>query len=138
MTTRQSIRIGRTIVKMDGHLVETTLYDGGVVYAIPHDTEGYREKAERLGYGDDIGRMCRDHELVHVLLAEALGLRESPVMRKLASGQPDSAVLGYEEDAVLAIQRFATAAGVNVVAALSGRAYRPAQQGDDTVIPDAA
>lgn len=63
--------------------------------------------------------MSRDHELGHALLAHWLGLPHSPTLKGVASGRywPHWQV---EESAVLALQRYARLAGVDL-ATLAGR-----------------
>ncbi len=108
--------IGAHTIRMAPGRVTTTLHDGAVVHAVPHDTADYRATAARLGYGTDTAAMNADHEITHALLAAWLGLDESPVMRAVADDawQDGPAALGLEEDAVLAVQRLARAWGVEL------------------------
>lgn len=117
----RTIRIGRTTISVGDGWCQTTLHDGSTVDAVPHDTDEYRDKAAHLGYGSDTGRMCVEHEVLHSAMCDMLGLSESPVMRAVAIVGHDSALLGYEEDAVLAIQRFAATAGIDLVSVLARR-----------------
>lgn len=57
--------------------------------------------AERLGYGDDVAGMNRDHDPLHRALCAWLGV---PCLA-LPEGQPGSYLAGIEEEAVLAVQR---------------------------------
>ena len=88
------------------------------MYAEPHDTQDYADTAAGLGYGSDLGRMNRDHELMHTLLAMWLGRPESPVLRAVANEcwqhDPDG-LLAMEEAACLALQRLAVAWGVDLL-----------------------
>lgn len=114
------LTFGRTVVEIwDRDCVRTTLPDGAEVVAAPEPTASYRAQAERLGYGTDSMRMCVDHEVLHSALAAWLGLSESPTLGRVARGQGDSDLTGMEEDAVLALQRFANAAGVDLLARLA-------------------
>lgn len=114
------LTFGRTVVEIwDRDCVRTTLPDGAEVVAAPEPTASYRAKAEGLGYGADSMRMCVEHEVTHSALAAWLGLPESPTLGRVARGQGDSVLTGLEEDAVLALQRFANAAGVNLLGRLS-------------------
>src|SRR6185312_3200388 len=100
----------------DGGLTVTTLADGKRVPACPEDTDAYRQRARDLGYGDDTALMSREHEVAHSLLAALLGLDESPTMRGVA----DDDFWPYwhaEEAAVLGLQAFARAAGVDLIEA---------------------
>jgi hypothetical protein len=101
---------GATTVIANWMGVTTWMGDGKRVLACPEDTPDYRATALRLGYGSDTLAMCRDHEMLHNWLCDALGLRESLVMRALANGESaDGELLGLEEEAVMAVQRFARA-----------------------------
>ena len=88
---------------------ETVFTDGPTIGATPHDTDEYRERAQRLGYGDDTMRMCVYHEIFHTLVSEMVGLQWSPILRALATGK--EAVDNREEDAVLAMQALANVSG---------------------------
>lgn len=112
------IRIGTVTVEIDKAHVVSTLADGARVEAEPHDTAEYAATAEATGYGKDVAGLNRDHELTHHVLANALGLAESPVMRAVANGtwQDDPhGLLKLEEDAAMAVQRLARAWGVDLI-----------------------
>jgi hypothetical protein len=101
-------RFGATTIVENQLGVTTWMGDGKRVPACPEDTPAYRATALRLGYGSDTLAMCRDHEMLHNWLCHALGLRESLVMRALANGESaEGELLGLEEEAVMAVQRFA-------------------------------
>lgn len=111
----QFVRIGSAEVELhDDSLTVTRLHDGATVPARPQDTAEYRARAAALGYGDDVLSMSREHELTHSLLAQWLGLIESPTLRGVAAGAfwPHWQA---EEAAVLGIQRFARMAGVDLI-----------------------
>ena len=117
--------IGDAVIAIEPALVTTALRRGGLIHAVPHDTPEYAATAARLGYGADVERLNRDHELTHSLLAAWLGLPESPVMRAVADNtwQHDpNGTLGLEEDAVCAVQRLANAWGVDLLALARGAA----------------
>lgn len=59
-----------------------------------------------MGYGDDVGAMVADHDPLHCILADMLGL---PTSIALSGGDPELAI--WEEAAVLAVQRFMRVAG---------------------------
>lgn len=66
--------------------------------------------AEALGYGDRVGEMCRDHDLLHCRLVDALGIPSNSL--RLAAGlSHDAHLAALEEQAVCAISRLGTAAG---------------------------
>jgi hypothetical protein len=108
--------LGWTVVELWGHdFTRTILPDGVEVPAAPQDNADYRSRAHALGYGQDSAAMSREHELGHVLLSYILGLPESPALRSAANNAGPSDLTGMEEDAVMALQRFARAAGVDLV-----------------------
>lgn len=111
------IYIGPTVVEVRERHVLSILADGARIEAEPHETAEYAATAESLGYGSDVEAMNRDHELMHHILAHALGLPESPVMRAVADDtwqhDPDGK-LKLEEDAVMAVQRLARAYDVDL------------------------
>lgn len=93
---------------------KTTFPDGSSVPAFPEPTASYVATAERLGYGTDIARMCVEHELVHNWLCHVLGLPHSPALFGVAHGGDADWRHALEEDAVMAVQRFAMAHGVRL------------------------
>lgn len=106
MTIVPVISLPTATVEIWPDCVRTTLPGSGQVMAAPEATEEYRARARALGYGDDIMAMCREHEILHSLLACWLGLPESPVLARLAAGNPmDREEMEPEEAAVLALQR---------------------------------
>jgi hypothetical protein len=108
------LRFGRCTVVIDGDSTLVTLPDGAEVPGDVHDTDECRETSRRLGYGDNVGRESVEHEACHVWLADLLGLLESPVMRAVASGKGNDALLEAEESAVMSLQRYANMVGVNL------------------------
>lgn len=119
MSNRPAVYVlGGTVFEVWPDSVRTILPDGYTVPAAPEDTPEYRATAERLGYGTDTLAMSRDHEALHNWLCHALGLQYSPTMARVAHGLGGSDLTALEEDIVLAIQRFARAAGVDVMAAV--------------------
>jgi hypothetical protein len=90
--------------------------DGTLVPGEPEDTDTYRQTAQRYGYGSDTLGLCIDHEIVHVALGAWLGV-DSPTMRAVRQGHLDDdvALRRLEEAAVLAVQQYARAAGVNLI-----------------------
>lgn len=105
---------GTRIEIFDG-CTRITMVGGGTVTAAPEDTPDYRDTAERHGYGDDTLALCKDHELMHLALADWLGT-VSPTMEFLTNGtHADMYIRGLEEDAILGCQRYARAIGVDLV-----------------------
>lgn len=95
----------------EGTYTETVFPDGTKCPALPHRTPEQAHTAAELGYGDDVDAMCREHEVLHTLLALARGLPHSPTLWDVAHGPPDPAPdYHYEEEAeVLALQRLLNA-----------------------------
>lgn len=91
---------------------EIVLLSGQVVPGEPEHTEDQAKTAAELGYGTDVERMVEDHDPLHALLCDWLGIGESYALRIAAGELPEDHELAYlEEDAVLAVQRFMVAAG---------------------------
>jgi hypothetical protein len=106
---------------MHAHDFCSTRYPGlPPVDAAPHDTDEYRARAVSLGYRADISAMSREHEAAHHLLARLLGLPYSPTLYGVALQAdcqgPFWPAWGHEEACVLALQRYARSAGVDLVA----------------------
>lgn len=79
----------------------------GDVYAEPEDTDEYRDKARALGYGDDVGKMCIEHEYLHNWLSWATLSRGSLILGAVAGGHPaDTPACWWEEQLVLEFQRY--------------------------------
>jgi hypothetical protein len=97
---------GSTIVLPCGLIVEST----------PHDTDAYRATAEALGYGqgpEATLRCAQDHDALHALLMAFLGI-ESFSLRQAAGQDVDASLAADEESAVLAVQKFAVRAAVDI------------------------
>lgn len=58
--------------------------------------------------------MNRTHDLAHTILAAALGLPASPTLSAMAGGRKHWPYWWREEQAVLALQGYAAAAGVDL------------------------
>lgn len=109
------------VLELHAHGLTTTRYPGlPPVDACAQDSDEYRARAVSLGYGDDTARMSREHELGHALLAHLLGLASSPTMYGIAlhgaAEGPYWPAWRDEEACVLALQRYARSAGVDLVA----------------------
>lgn len=105
-----------TVVEILPDGTRVTLPSGEVVPGAPHNTASYRDTAQRLGYGGDVLALCHDHDPLHCLLADWLGLPGSYSL-KHAAGTLDPAdrdKADAEEDAVLAVQRFIRIAGASL------------------------
>ncbi|GGD31338.1 hypothetical protein [Aureimonas glaciei] len=99
--------------------MRTTLADGSEVMAVAGASATDVARAECLGYDGDTDRMSLDHELVHLLLANWLGLPEPPTYRGIVEAKTGGTWWSgwrKEEAAVLAIQALAREVGVDIVA----------------------
>lgn len=73
---------------------------GNVVVGKPQGTAEQAATARDLGYGDDVLQLVRDHDPLHCLLVDFLGM---PVSFSLSGGDPEAAA--DEESAVMAVQK---------------------------------
>ena len=105
-----TIRFGDTLVTVHDFGTVITFADGLQVDGNPEDTDPYRATAARYGYGSDTLALCKDHEIMHIALAHWLRI-ESPTMRQ----RDDMDLRELEEAAVLAVQQYARAAGVDLI-----------------------
>ncbi len=104
-------RIGTaTVYQTDGH-TRTVLGDGREVWAAHAAQPGQEATADQ--YGLTAEAMNRHHDLAHTILAAVLGLRASPTLAAVARGDRWSE-WWREEQAVLALQGYAAAAGVDL------------------------
>lgn len=115
LTPECELTFGDALVQVWPDCVRTVFADCVEVVGAPQDNDAYRATAERLGYGADTLRLCRTHEVVHSWLASLLGLPESPALRGAANGSGPSLLTGAEEDAVMAVERLANLAGVDLL-----------------------
>ena len=108
MTT---LRLGTATVEQTERYTVTRYDDGGQVVADHAPQPGQDETA--AAHGLTVEGMNRDHDLAHTLLAVMLGLPASPTLAGVASGEhwPH---WWAEERAVLALQGYAAAAGVDL------------------------
>ena len=83
----------------------TRFADGTTVEAHPQHGEEDRARAVALGYAD-VGAMTADHDLLHQVVSWAVRGRRS----RVPTGAEDAELVQAEEEAVLAIQRYANAA----------------------------
>lgn len=110
---RKNHRSGSTIeILPEGSRI--TLSCGTVVEGRPHDTDSYRAMARELGCGDDTLAMCREHDPLHAMLCDWLGLGESLSLLCAAGLRAEDEISAAEETAVLAVQRFIRLAGGSI------------------------
>lgn len=74
-------------VHVSPEYTETVFQDGTRVTATPEETDEYRAKAERYGYGNDLPGLSREHEILHTFLAERLRDGCSHALWAVAHGQ---------------------------------------------------
>ncbi len=113
------LQIGSTVVTIgDGETV-THFADGLTLSASHEEQPGQRETADKLGI--TVEQMNAEHDAVHSMLATWLGLPHTPTLYGVVTKNyfPAHAV---EEEAVLAIQKWAAAAGVDLVEVAKGMA----------------
>jgi hypothetical protein len=111
------LSFGTTTVVVYDDSTLITFADGSPIAGAPEDTDDYRATAQRFGYGCDTLQMCKDHEVMHIALCHWLGLPDSPTMALIRGKGDDRAMMlnRLEEAAVLAVQHFARAAGVDLM-----------------------
>lgn len=103
------IRVGKnTVVVHDGYTV-VTLPDGNEVHSLHKEQPGQDKTAAHIGCS--VETMNQTHDLFHVILADAIGLDHSPTLMDVAIGTPENEIHWIEEEAVIAMQRFAQAVG---------------------------
>lgn len=108
---KQHVCQNGNVIRIGVARTEVVLNSGNMVPGEPEYTPDQRQTAQSLGYGRNVVKMVEDHDPLHALLADWLGL-ESFALR-VASGElpVGDPLADLEEDAVLAIQRFMVAAG---------------------------
>jgi hypothetical protein len=111
----RTIRLGGALIELHDDGLTVTRFGARQVDARPHHTGEYQQRAFDLGYGADVARMSREHELTHSILAHLLGLPASPTLMGIATGKLWRH-WRREEAAVLGLQGFARAAGTDLQA----------------------
>lgn len=107
MAQPASIHVGGAVVTLTHDGCVSTYPDGSSFEAQPHDTPHYHVIAHRLGYGDDLLRYCREHEVTHHLVGETFYGGRSPVISQLAAGyDPIPVSAAIEEAMVMTVQRW--------------------------------
>jgi hypothetical protein len=95
--TYRTYSIGECVVTVDKGSVTTLLPDGQVVNAIPDPAQREEQvaRARALGYvGDDdtvLRAMTEEHDLLHTVIADALGYGASVALTGAATGEWDDA-----------------------------------------------
>jgi hypothetical protein len=107
------IRLGSVTIEVsNGHTV-TTLPNAAIVTADHAEQPGQAELARSLGYGS-AEEMNREHDISHSIIAHLLRLECSPTLLGVASGKTYRH-WPIEEQAVLRLQGFARAVGVDLI-----------------------
>jgi hypothetical protein len=103
-----------TRVRIGSDWTLVTLPDGTEIYGEPEHGTGQAATARRLGYGGDVEAMCRDHDPLHAVLTDFLGLGRSYSLAFAAGVLPpeQKRLADLEEAAVLALQAFMRSAGL--------------------------
>lgn len=104
----------------------TSFEDGTQFGALPHpDLPHYHVIAHRCGYSDDLLAYCREHEVCHMLVEEALHDRSSRILWGLAHDAPlPPHEAAYEEMMAQALQRFVRAAERPIIGGIYWDAIR--------------
>lgn len=101
-------KVGGTRVTVDEarQTVTTEFANGLSLTATPGDTSEDEARATALGYCD-VWAMTREHDLLHALVSDALGLSHSPALHAVAAGEAmaDPQMGDFEERIVLLLQR---------------------------------
>jgi len=89
----------------------TTLPSGRELHAHPDGSEAQAGTARKLGYGDDVAALTREHDLIHSALCDWLGLPASYALSEAAGEPSDPTLAELEERAVMAVQAFIRRSG---------------------------
>jgi hypothetical protein len=84
----------------------------------PNVERSYYQSTKDLGYGHDTMLMCQEHEAAHTLVCYLMGLPYSMVIHGIITGRPYSKS-AYEEDAVLAFQRYCRLHSISILSLLN-------------------
>lgn len=109
----RSFRLGSTTVEIHDGWSVTRFADGEELHALHGEQPGQAEVAKWLGMS--VERMNVTHDIAHSLLCHLLGLPHSGSLRAAATRSKPRDVDWIEEEAVLALQKFAHAAGVDLL-----------------------
>lgn len=104
------VRHGGTEVRIGPAGVVTRLPSGDVIRARPNAESA--AMADRLGYGADVKALTSDHDPLHVWLANVCGLPSSAALSAVAAHRSGDRLAALEEAAVLAVQAYCRAAGL--------------------------
>ena len=109
--TKARLRNGtRILLRPNGSVIQ--LPSGAMIRSRPRGEGDQAETAQRLGYEADVDSLCRDHDALHALLCDWLGLDTSYSLSAAAGQRTDAELAEHEEAAVIAVQTFMRRAGV--------------------------
>lgn len=108
----EPIRLGAATVTIHDGWTHTRFEDGEL-HALHSEQPGQAEMVSRLGY-ETPEEMNRDHDLAHSILAALLGLDGSPTLRAISKGMVWP-LWHVEEEAALALQKYAQTMGIDLV-----------------------
>lgn len=87
---------------------------GIAVNSVPQNTKEYHITSNDLGYGDDTIALAQDHDALHIALCSWLGLPESYSLQQAANLPTDKNLASLEEATIMALQKFAKHANINI------------------------
>lgn len=102
-----------TVQRIHDGWLETDIPGLPTLFAV--STPDQASIAARLGYGDDLATMNREHDQLHALVADWLGLPASFSLTMAAGGTVDPGLADLEERAVMALQEFMVKAGYGLL-----------------------
>lgn len=111
---RTVVHANGTVQRIYATWVETDIPGLPTLHACPMVEQ--EDTAAALGYTGDVDALTRDHDFLHAWLADVLGLDASFSLTLAAGGAVDPDIAAAEEAAVMAMQRFARLARVDVAA----------------------
>lgn len=85
--------------------VRITFPDGTTLNSAPYDSPENRKMCKYLGYGNDLWKMCKEHDPLHIFLAVANGKETSRALLRAAKGLPADDADRIEEELVLRYQK---------------------------------
>lgn len=102
-------QLGEVRVEVHESWTTTFLPGGHRIVGLHQEQHGQSETARELGMS--AWDMNREHDLLHSILAHAVGLECSPALLAAATGQSSEDVHGLEEAAVLSVQKWLASIG---------------------------
>lgn len=95
----------RVLIHTADQYLETVFDDGARLPAAANHGDEDEARAKALGYRNT-WQMSLEHELLHSILSEAMGLKYSPTLHAVATGEKiDQEEIDMEERLVLCVQK---------------------------------